>query len=80
MAFLALWQGQVGLQAAGWTGAVLAAAVLIGFRRYRVPYNPILLGINIHLLLATPVIVALFRMGHPTLDGSWSGMRIAECW
>ena len=63
VAFLALWQGQVGLQAAGWTGAVLAAAVLIGFRCYRVPYNPILLGINIHLLLATPLIIALFRMG-----------------
>jgi hypothetical protein len=63
--FVALWQGHMGLQAAGWTGAALAAAVLIGFRRYRVAYNPILLGINIHLLLMTPVIVALFRAGIP---------------
>jgi hypothetical protein len=67
VAFLALWQSQAGLEAAGWTGAALAAAVLIGFRRYRVPYNPILLGINTHLLLATPVIVALYRLGAPDI-------------
>ena len=73
VAFLALWQGQAGLEAAGWTGAALAAAVLVGFRHYRVAYNPILLGINIHLLLATPVIVALFRLGLPDLGRTLVG-------
>jgi hypothetical protein len=67
IAFLALWQGQAGLESAGWTGAALAAAVLAGFARYQISYNPILLGVNIHLLIATPVIVALFRMGAPDL-------------
>lgn len=73
VAFLALWQSQAGLEAAGWTGAALAAAVLIGFRHYRVPYNPILLGVNTHLLLATPVIVALFRLGAPDLGRTLVG-------
>jgi hypothetical protein len=73
VAFLAMWQNQAGLDAAGWTGAGLAAAVLIGFRLFRVSYNPILLGINIHLLLATPVIVGLFRLGAPDLGRTLAG-------
>jgi hypothetical protein len=73
VAFLALWQGQAGLETAGWAGAALAAAVLIGFLLFRVPYNPILLGINTHLLLATPAIVALFRFGAPDLGRMLAG-------
>jgi hypothetical protein len=73
VAFLALWQSQAGLEAAGWTGAALAVAVLIGFRRCRIPYNPILLGVNTHLLLATPVIVALYRVGAPDLGRTLVG-------
>lgn len=73
VAFVALWQSQVGLEAAGWSGAALAAVVLVGFRLYRVPYSPILLGINTHLLLATPAIVALFRLGAPDLGRILAG-------
>jgi hypothetical protein len=59
--FLALWQSNV--KFAGWAGAALAAIVLIGFRLFRLPYNPIVLGINVHLLIVTPLIVTLFYLG-----------------
>ncbi|WP_428698294.1 hypothetical protein [Stappia sp.] len=62
-AFLALLRSNVDLETAGWIGATLAAAVLIVFRACKVRFNPILLGINIHLLLVTPIIVTVFRLG-----------------
>jgi hypothetical protein len=61
--FLALWRSDMDMQLAGWIGAVLAAVQLIGFRYYRVQYNPIMLGINIHLLVITPLIMAAFAAG-----------------
>lgn len=61
--FLALLKTGVDLETAGWIGAGLAAAVLLGFRALRLRFNPILLGINVHLLLVTPVIVAVFWLG-----------------
>ena len=61
--FLALWQSNVNLELAGWAAAALAAIVLIGFRIIRRPYSPIVLGINVHLLIITPLIVALFHFG-----------------
>jgi hypothetical protein len=67
LAFLALWRSSIDLEAAGWIGAALAASVLIGFRACKVRFNPILLGINIHLLVATPLIVAVFHLGAPAL-------------
>ena len=63
--FLVLWRGGWDPELAGWTGSFLAAALLIGFRLRRIPYNSILLGINLHLLVITPLIVASFRMGFP---------------
>jgi hypothetical protein len=60
---VALWRSGIDLETAGWVGAALAAAVLIGFRAYKVRFNPILLGINTHLLLITPLVVALFHFG-----------------
>lgn len=63
--FLALWRGGAGGEPAGWIGSALAGALLLGFRLYRVPYNPVLLGVNLHLLAITPLIVGLFRLGAP---------------
>lgn len=68
LVFLGLWRGEVvGLEAAGWTGSGLAAAVLVALRLQRVPHDPILLGINLHLLVITPLIVGLFRLGQVDL-------------
>jgi hypothetical protein len=61
--FLALWRSGVDVAFAGWIGAALAATVLIGFRHFRVPYNPILLGINAHQVVFTPLVVASFELG-----------------
>src|SRR5204863_9843774 len=61
--FLALWQSSVDMRFAGWAGAIAAAMVLIGFRLFRLPFNPIVLGINLHLLLVTPLIVTVFHIG-----------------
>jgi hypothetical protein len=61
--FLALSQSGVDLKFAGWAGAALAGVVLVGFRFCRLPYNPIVLGINLHLLIITPLIMGLFYFG-----------------
>lgn len=61
--FFALLRSGIDLETAGWTAAALAAAVLLTFRAGRLRFNPILLGINTHLLLVTPVIVALHAFG-----------------
>lgn len=70
LVFLALLRSGINIEAAGWTGAALAAFVLIGFRLYRVRFNPILLGINIHLLIITPLIVTVFELGAPELGNT----------
>ncbi|NGO54082.1 hypothetical protein [Allomesorhizobium camelthorni] len=61
--FLVLWRSDVDMEMAGWLGVGLAAIVLIGFRLSRVHFNPILLGINVHLLIITPLIVTVSQMG-----------------
>lgn len=61
--FLAFLRSGVDMEIAGWIGTALSAMVLIGFRWCRVRFNPLLLGINVHLLLATPLIVAIFELG-----------------
>lgn len=65
LAFLALWRTGSELEFAGWSGALLAVAVLLGFRARRFRFHPILLGINIHLAVITPLIAVLFRFGAP---------------
>lgn len=61
--FLALWRSDMDMQLGGWIGAALAAIQLIGFRCVRAQYNPIMLGINTHLLIITPLIMAAFIAG-----------------
>ncbi|MFN7025832.1 MAG: hypothetical protein ACK4QP_15235 [Pseudorhizobium sp.] len=57
LVFVALLRSDVDLQVTGWVGAALAGLQLIGFRYHRLHNNPIMLGINIHLLLITPSIM-----------------------
>lgn len=61
--FLALWRSDVDMQLAGWIGVALAAIQLAGFYLFRVRFNPIMLGINVHLLIITPLIMTAFYMG-----------------
>ncbi|WP_426236610.1 hypothetical protein [Pararhizobium sp. DWP1-1-3] len=61
--FLALWRSGFDMETSGWTGALLAAAQLLGFYRFGVFSNPIMLGINLHLLIITPLIMVSFAIG-----------------
>lgn len=63
IAFIALWRGGFGMKTAGWVGSGLAAAVLTYLWISRTRSHPVLFGINIHILFATPLIIALFRFG-----------------
>lgn len=83
VAFLALWRSDaVGLETAGWIGCGMAAAVLLVLRLQQTPYNPILLGINLHMVVMTPLIIGLFRLGQPELartllDNAQTGVLVA---
>ncbi|TCL69698.1 hypothetical protein [Rhizobium sp. BK251] len=68
--FLALWRSDVDLQLSGWIGAGLAAALFIAFRYFRLQFNPIMLGINTHLLIITPIIMASFYAGARELSAA----------
>jgi len=61
--FILLWRVTDNLEMAGWTGVVIAVAVLLGFLISNIHFNPILLGINFHLAIITPVIVGLYHAG-----------------
>ncbi len=63
LGFLAAWQLTGDLETGGWVGVALAFAVLVGFRVKGIAYHPILLGINVYLLVITPVIKTLFWLG-----------------
>jgi len=63
LGFLAMWRGGVDLELAGWIGAAMAVAVLAAFRRFGVRNDPILLGLNLHLIIAAPAIAGAFYTG-----------------
>ncbi|WP_295808306.1 hypothetical protein [uncultured Nitratireductor sp.] len=71
--FVALWRSGTDQEIAGWIGVALAACVLVGFRVCRLRFHPVLLGINVHLLLITPLIVGLYRFGM----AAWSDAIVA---
>lgn len=73
--FLGIWKTGLGLEAAGWSACLSAAAVLMLFHRLRRPFDPIVLGININFLLTTPVIVGLFAAGQ--VDLARAGVHFA---
>jgi hypothetical protein len=58
-----LSQSHFDIRVAGWAGAALAAIVVVGFSVLRMHQNPIALGVNIHLLIITPLIVLVFYLG-----------------
>lgn len=61
--FILLLRSGIDLEVAGWTGVGLAALQLVIFRAADLKHNPVMLGVNVHLLIITPVIVGL----------AWSG-------
>lgn len=61
--FLSLWKSGIPLETAGWSGTVAAATALMALAIMRADFSPVMLGINIHLLLITPVIVSLYKLG-----------------
>lgn len=63
LAFLVLWQSGLEIELAGWIGSALAALVLIGFWLRGIRQDPITLGINVHVLMITPLIVLMFELG-----------------
>jgi hypothetical protein len=65
--FILLWRQTSDLELAGWTGCGLAAFVLAGFVLLKARMHPVVLGINLHILLVTPVLVGFFRFGDRAL-------------
>ncbi len=61
--FILIWRQSGDLELSGWFGAFVAFGVLgiLGVLKTRM--HTIVLGVNIHILLVTPVIVGLFRIG-----------------
>nr|WP_319383359.1 hypothetical protein [uncultured Roseibium sp.] len=67
VAFLLVWRQSGDLELAGWCGALFALISFLLFYRLKSRMNPVLLGVNLHLLLVTPLIVGAFRMGFTDL-------------
>ena len=79
--FTALLRSNVDLQLEGWIGAALAALQLGSFYYLRFQHNPIMLGINVHLLLITPTIMVAYwsgfsQLGHVLETHSYQGVLI----
>ena len=64
LVFVAFWQAGWGMDLAGWTASGVAAVVLAVFWIRKVSPDPICLGINLHILLITPVIVGMIAAGY----------------
>ncbi|MEM8700817.1 MAG: hypothetical protein AAGF82_03250 [Pseudomonadota bacterium] len=67
VAFLLVWRQTGDLELAGWCGAALALISFVLFFAAKSKMNPVLLGVNLHLFLATPLIVGTFRLGFTDL-------------
>lgn len=79
LVFLSLWRLDADIELAGWLGTALAAAVILGMRLAGRPADTILLGINVHIALITPLITLIFMLGAPATaygvsDYSWAGV------
>jgi hypothetical protein len=61
--FILLWRQSGDLEFVGWVGSALCLMVLGALIGMKVRMHPILMGVNIHILLATPLILGLFRLG-----------------
>lgn len=63
VAFLLVWRQSGDLEFAGWCGAILALIAFVLFYAVKSKMNPVLVGVNLHLLLVTPLIVGTFHLG-----------------
>ena len=63
IAFLIFLRSQFGLEMAGWIGSIAALLVFVALYLLNQKPHPILLGVNLHLLFATPVIVGIDYVG-----------------
>lgn len=61
--FLALLRTDLYIEVSGWIGAALSAMLLGSFHHFRIAHNPVMLGINVHLLVVTPLIVGMSQLG-----------------
>ncbi|MEO1111989.1 MAG: hypothetical protein AAFY05_06635 [Pseudomonadota bacterium] len=67
VAFLLVWRQSGDLEFAGWCGAALALISFVLFLAVKSKMNPVLLGVNLHLLIVTPLIVGTFQLGFTDL-------------
>ncbi|QDG76531.1 hypothetical protein [Labrenzia sp. PHM005] len=61
--FILLWRQSGDIETAGWLGSGVALGVLAVLVYLKAKMHPVFIGINLHILLATPIIVGLFRTG-----------------
>jgi len=61
--FIVLWRQAGDLELAGWAGCGVALASFLLFRAKCQAMHPVLLGVNCHLLMATPLIVGMYSYG-----------------
>ncbi|WP_421984309.1 hypothetical protein [Roseibium sp.] len=67
VAFLLVWRQSGDLELAGWCGALFALISFLLFYMVKSKMNPVLLGVNLHLLIVTPLIVGTFQLGFTDL-------------
>lgn len=67
LAFFAVWRGLDDLELAGWIGTVLAIVTIAVLKMLKTESHPVLLGVNIHMICITPIIVGLYLIGAPAL-------------
>ncbi len=60
--FVVLWRLTDNLELAGWTGTALALCVVLAQSHQKIHPHPIVLGINTHLIIITPLIVGLYQL------------------
>ncbi len=61
--FLIFLRNQSGLEIAGWVGCLAALMVFVALYLLNHKPHPVLLGVNLHILLATPVIIGIDYFG-----------------
>ncbi|KZM47599.1 hypothetical protein [Labrenzia sp. OB1] len=67
IAFILLWRQGGDLEMAGWAGSALALGAFMVFGILKLRMHPVLLGVNLHILLATPLVVGVYRFGDETI-------------
>ncbi|MBN9669751.1 hypothetical protein [Roseibium aggregatum] len=63
IAFLIFLRNEAGLELAGWIGSLAALLAFAALYLLNCKSHPVLLGVNLHLLFATPVIIGIDYAG-----------------